>query len=277
MAYDASRGNIVLFSGVRGDGSPPLADTWTFDGCRWTSLTPATSPPGRSFGAMTYDSQHGLIVLFGGGSANSDPGRNDTWTWDGRTWSQHRVTSPPVMAHASLEYDRASAVVVLIGQALAADATVVWTWDGDAWQQRHPANPPPGRSGAAVAYGARGGILFFGGQPGEAGALNDSWVWDGAGWTELHPASSPAGGYARMARDDARTDVVLVEADGTWTWNGSNWTATAGPGSPPFEYFRSIAYEAATHQVLLFGGKSSQTNLATDEIWTWDGTNWSSR
>src|ERR1700716_2429130 len=77
MAYDATTKKTVLFSGIRGDGSPPLADTWTWDGCRWAQAKPATSPPGRSFGALTFDASTGKLVLFGGGAANSDPARND--------------------------------------------------------------------------------------------------------------------------------------------------------------------------------------------------------
>src|SRR5947199_2330878 len=48
------------------------------------------------------------------------------------------------------------------------------------------------------------------------------------------------------------------------------------PGaSPPFEYFRSIAADQAHAKVVVFGGKSMQTNVGTDEVWIWDGTTWS--
>ena len=179
------------------------------------------------------------------------------------------------MADATLEYDRANRLVTLIGQSSRpADATVVWTWNGQTWIQPHPAHPPPGRSGPGVAYGAKSGILYFGGQPGEAGALNDSWAWDGTDWTALHPPTSPLGGYARMAHEDSRNDVILLEADGTWSWDGKTWTRRPG-ASPPFEYFRSIAADQAHAKVVVFGGKSMQTNVGTDEVWIWDGTTWS--
>jgi len=276
MSYDGDTRTVLMFSGVRGDGSPPLADTWNWDGCKWSQEHPASSPAGRSFGAMTYDPGHQVVVLFGGGAANSDPGRNDTWLWNGRDWSQqHPATSPPIMADATLEYDRANRLVTLIGQSLRpADATVTWTWNGQTWSQRHPAHPPPARSGPGVAYGAKSGILYFGGKPGEAGALNDSWAWDGTDWTALHPPTSPLGGYARMAHEDSRNDVILLEADGTWSWDGKTWTRRPG-ASPPFEYFRSIAADQAHAKVVVFGGKSMQTNVGTDEVWIWDGTTWS--
>src|SRR2546430_6822932 len=72
MTYDAATKAVVLFGGTRGDGSPPLDDTWTWDGCRWTQAKPATSPPGRSFGNLASDPSSGKVILFGGGHGNSD-------------------------------------------------------------------------------------------------------------------------------------------------------------------------------------------------------------
>lgn len=274
MTYDAATKTVVLFSGIRGDGSPPLTDTWTWDGCSWTQQTPASSPPGRSFGSLAFDQGSGKVLLFGGGSANSDPARNDTWTWDGSTWQQlNPSTSPPRLGDASMDYDRGNQAVVLRGNTLQGDQPVTWTWDGTNWSERHPATEPPLRFRAALAFGARSGTLLFGGQPGETGALNDTWVWDGSNWKQLHPAVSPSGGAASMVHEEIRHDVIMIEQDGTWAWDGSNWHHVAS--SPPFELYRSIAYDAAHGRVLLFGGKSPQTNVGTDEFLAWDGSGWS--
>jgi hypothetical protein len=271
MTYDAATKTVILFSGIRGDGTSPLTDTWTWDGCRWTKQTPTTSPPGRSFGGLAFDQKSGKVVLFGGGSANSDPARNDTWTWDGSTWQQaHPSTSPPPMAGVLMDHDRTNQVLVLWGKTLQGDQPTTWTWDGMNWIERHPAAEPTLRFGAALAFGARSGVLLFGGQPGEVGGLNDTWVWDGDNWRQLHPATSPTGGAASMVHEDAHHDVLMIEHDGTWIWNGSTWAHRVS--SPPFEWYRSIAYDAAHARVLLFGGKSPQTNLATNEFWTSDGT-----
>src|SRR5712692_5991811 len=51
----------------------------------WRVLNPPCSPPGRWANtfrpAMAYDDWRGVVVLFGGRD------RNDTWTFDGQTWS----------------------------------------------------------------------------------------------------------------------------------------------------------------------------------------------
>ncbi|HSS60156.1 MAG TPA: kelch repeat-containing protein [Candidatus Limnocylindrales bacterium] len=63
-------------------------ETWTWLPGRdssWQILKPPCSPPARWANtfrpAMAYDGWRGVVVLFGGRD------RNDTWTFDGRTWS----------------------------------------------------------------------------------------------------------------------------------------------------------------------------------------------
>lgn len=273
MAYDAATKMVVLFSGIRGDGSPPLADTWTWDGCRWTQVSPATSPPGRSFGALAFDASSGKLVLFGGGSANSDPSRNDTWTWDGSTWRQERpATSPPTLDGALIAADPGNHNLVLFGVGLPDNQPATWTWDGSNWT-KHQSPTPPARGNAGMAFGARSGVLLFGGQPGEAGGLNDTWVWDGNAWSQLHPSTKPEGGAVVMAHEDARQDVLLLDGNATWTWTGSNWSQGHPATTPPFQLFRSIAYDAARDRVVVFGGKAAP-NQPTNDTWTWDGVAW---
>jgi len=133
LAYDGVSGSLLLFSGVRGDGTSQACatwvfdDTWTWDGHRWTQLHPA-SPPGRSFGSLTFDESTRQTVLFGGGAANSDPARTDTWTWDGTTWTERRPPiSPPRQEQASVAYDVARQSVVLLGAFGSSSQT--WTWN----------------------------------------------------------------------------------------------------------------------------------------------------
>ncbi|TMD24791.1 MAG: hypothetical protein E6I99_01345 [Chloroflexi bacterium] len=278
MTYDAGRKTVVLFGGTRGDGGSPLDDTWTWDGCHWTQAKPAASPPGRSFGNLAFDASSGKVILFGGGHANSDPARNDTWSWDGSTWTQeHPRTTPPRLADDGLiAADPTNHQVVLFGTDLQGNQVPsTWTWDGSNWTQHRAPTTPPKRGNAAMAFGAKSGMLLFGGQAGEADTLNDTWVWDGSTWSQLRPSTKPAGGPAIMAHEDSRSDVLMVEQDGTWTWTGSNWTRQHPSAMPPFQLFCSLAYDAVRDRVVLFGGKNLQTNQATSDTWLWDGTTWS--
>jgi hypothetical protein len=75
MAYDAARGQVVLFGGL-GANNNALSDTWVWDGSNWTQKSPANNVPARSNHAMAYDSLHQQIVLFGGANGAQ---LSDTW------------------------------------------------------------------------------------------------------------------------------------------------------------------------------------------------------
>jgi hypothetical protein len=78
MAYDAARGQTVLFGGQSFSGA--YSDTWVWDGGNWTQKTPAHNPGPRFVFAMTYDQAQGQVVLFGGEQAN---GLTTLWIGDG--------------------------------------------------------------------------------------------------------------------------------------------------------------------------------------------------
>src|SRR5262249_55839043 len=52
MAYDAARGQVVLFGGA---GGSLRNDTWTFDSTGWTKRAPAHRPPVRYSLGMADD------------------------------------------------------------------------------------------------------------------------------------------------------------------------------------------------------------------------------
>jgi len=204
-------GKVVLF------GGGGLADTWEWDGSTWTEQKPAQSPPGRN-GAVAA-TLNGKVVLFGGdvGMDESAAQANDTWEWDGSTWTeQSPATSPPAR-----EYAVAATVgntVVLFGGGSGPSGTLqsylgdTWTWDGTTWTEATPASSPSPR--AMASAGALGGVMVVaGGQAymsiadgavfGSDGGLHgktigqivtytDTWTWDGTTWT-LSPATGPSG------------------------------------------------------------------------------------
>jgi hypothetical protein len=98
-----------------------LGDTWSWNGTTWTRLTPATSPPARYAAAMTYDAHTRSVVLYGGASSQISTGSSsnfldDTWTWDGSTWTQrNRLAHPPALVGGGMVYDAAARNAVLAG------------------------------------------------------------------------------------------------------------------------------------------------------------------
>jgi N-acetylneuraminic acid mutarotase len=86
-------GGVVLFGGLDSNNNS-LGDTWTWDGTRWTAQNVA-GPAARWDTAMA--TLNGTVLLFGGANENSGGFLgvfDDTWVWDGTTWTQQNVIGP---------------------------------------------------------------------------------------------------------------------------------------------------------------------------------------
>ncbi len=113
MSYDAARGVTILFGGYDDayDG-----ETWEWDGNSWT-LSATTGPSPRTHSAMAYDAARGVTVLYGGTRTfGSGPVHyDDTWEWDGATWTQVTTTGTGPREGHAMAYDSARAATVLFG------------------------------------------------------------------------------------------------------------------------------------------------------------------
>jgi hypothetical protein len=174
------------------------------------------------------------MVLFGGG-VGSGGSLNDTWTWDGTTWTQQSpVTSPPARYGASMAYDPATGNTVLFGGVGSGSfLNDTWTWDGTTWTEQSPVTSPPARDGASMAYDpSTGDMVLFGGN-GNPGRLGDTWTWDGTTWTQQSPVTSPPARVgASMAYDPSTGNMVLFGGAGNSGFLDDTWTygpITSGP------------------------------------------------
>ncbi len=254
----------------------------------WTELTPPTSPSGRYFHTMAYDSRRNVVVLFGG-AADTSTALGDTWEWNGTNWTQRTpATSPPARYAAGMAYDSNRGVTMLFGGISSPASPAVlndtWEWNGSNWTQRTPATSPPGRGGHAMAFdSARGVAVIFGGVmiSGSMVVANDTWEWNGTNWTQRTPANvPPARQLPAMAYDSARGVAVLfggatasASAFGdTWEWNGTNWIQRTPATAPPAQQAPVMAY-GLQGKVVLVGGLSG-SGAADVATWFWNGTTW---
>ncbi len=116
------------------------------------------------------------LVLFGGQDA-SNTALNDTWTWNGTTWTQaNPSTSPPARGAAAMAENGSNEVVLFGGQSTSGSALGdTWIWNGTTWTQANPSTSPPARYLASMAYDSSAGVdLLFGGA--NTSALGDSWI-----------------------------------------------------------------------------------------------------
>lgn len=178
----ATLGNeLVLFGGVTdapggpfcpaGETSCTLNDTWTFNdnaappgpgavASDYTQLSLSNLPPARVGATMATLGNE--VVLFGGNSGAASSGGdgpylNDTWIFDGTSWTQVPVSSAPPPREYAAMATLGNEIVLFGGETQAAPLLPLnlmndtWIFDGSNWTQLCVSNPPPARGGAAMA------------------------------------------------------------------------------------------------------------------------------
>ena len=315
VAYDSAHAVVVLFGGIICQGSCfPVNDTWIFDGSSWKRQQPAASPPARYYASIAYDEARQVVVLFGGITCGdlACTAVNDTWTWDGTTWTeQHPALAPPPRYGHAMAYDAKHQQVVLFSGCLESCPAMLsdtWTWDGSNWTLQPTLNAPPERAGASMSFDPMRGVtvLFSGGTPASTtitregiSDYNDTWTWDGSNWTQLSPATSPSGRQGAgmvfdIARgltvlfggyDDSEARLVNAFRQDTWLWDGTSWTQQQTATMPERMQNPGLAYDAALQKIVMIGGFIFHIPSAFQDIgagfllyekdtWTLDAGGW---
>src|SRR5437773_273209 len=277
-----SRGFVILIcccgAIVFGSG----ASVGVPDTASWVQLSPASSPPARSYLAITYDPASDKIIMFGGFDGTTY--LNDTWTFDGVTWTEVATnTRPPARAAAQMAYDSVTRKVVLFG---GYDGTNylgdTWLWDGTTsqWTQAAPTHHPRPVTGPMLFPDPNGTVDLFGGFDGHFYQLT-MWQWTGFDWRRLSPATVPyARSSAAVATNPTSDQVVLfggladVNPNNTWTYDGTTWTLQSPCTQPLLVYAASAAFDPNINAVILFGGGSGGVDQNTTWQWFVAGGNW---
>lgn len=114
MCYDAGNNRVLLFGGI----DPQIGGTstmWAYDGTNWSALSVAgTLPPARSRAKMVHDAARGVSILHGGSDPLTGTPMNDTWEFDGSTWTDitNGTTLSPRYGHG-LAFDSTRRQVVM--------------------------------------------------------------------------------------------------------------------------------------------------------------------
>lgn len=176
MAWDNRRGRVILLGGrdrVDEQGTPSLAGMWSWDGSEWTSepLTSEELPPLRSATAIAYDPLSNNVVLYGGCQYDATfaplrVGSDDTWIWDGTSWTQPPLTvRPPPRTGGKLAWNLARQRLEMFGGASTFQTkSDVWEWNGNASEWKRVAIVGPETSGHELVSLPDGtGVAVIGG------------------------------------------------------------------------------------------------------------------
>lgn len=281
---------VLLDTGSYPSYSNYLNETWIFTGTDWTNLSTNTinsSPiPLRANGVMSYDGTN--VMLFGGqGGSSSTGGLNDTWLWNGTTWSQATPTTAPFARwNAEAAYIGSNTVVMFGGCNLLYNILETWAWNGStkAWSQVAVANGagPAARTSHMFAGDTSSKAVLFGGQ-GTNSQFNDTWTYTtAAGWVQLNPATSPSvRSNGNLVYDSVNSIWVLFGGSNeyyydtaTWTFNGTTWTKAVTGGTsatPPGRVGAQMAFDVTSGKTILFGGIGANNSYPLNDTWSFNG------
>ena len=252
---------------------------------KWEERFPEVVPVGRDDHMMTFDSERGLVVMFGGDNAD-----HVTWLWDGTNWFQASPdTQPALKREAALVYDSVRKVSVLFGGydlVLGDVVNVTWEFDGEFWVGKMPPNAPAPRNNHAMAFDAeRELIILFGGD------VNDdlTWSYDGVDWRVANEEDNSPGlrGAHGMVYDSDRQVIILFGGSrgstyyrDTWEWDGVSWEDVSPEivegeeeNYPPAMRAFAMVYDSHRKKTVVFGGRDNDLD-GFDDTWEWDGAAW---
>ena len=260
----------------------------------WTQKEDIGASP-RYGHAMAYEAAHQRVVLFGGagGSGGTSALSNDTWGWDGVSWTQLADMGPPARRNHAMAYDESRHRLVLFGGYTPGYVGDTWEWDGTEWTQVADIGPAA-RMGCALVYDTvRQRVLLFGGENYTLSPPNnyfsDTWEWDGREWTQLADMGPPPRAGHAMVFDSSRECLVLfggywqpgaqsvVWLSDTWEWDeDAGWVKRQDMGSRSMYQPKMVHTEAHT---VLFGYPEVGWGAAggAGQTWEWDDNLWTQR
>jgi len=230
MAYDARRAEVVLFGGYGYD--PESASdafdpgTWAWNGKSWV-LKASLGPPVRYGHAMAYDSDRGVVLLFGGRSPlGQKPLYNDFWSWNGSSWTLIKTSlSPEARSDCGLAYDSIRGKLVLHGGKGADDIRFndLWEYAGGVWT-RIKTSPPDLRQRFKTAFNESKGKVVM---AGEGGHRTWSETWHYGTHRPIVTASSDFDG-------DGKSDIAVYRyPSGEWFFQDGTSFAFGTSGDVP--------------------------------------------
>ncbi|MGH7242507.1 MAG: kelch repeat-containing protein [Phycisphaerales bacterium] len=260
FAFDTNRNVIMLVAGQT-DNNQSYRDAWAWDGSTWTRES--TAGPINGYGiSFDYDRVRKTAIFFGGTTYYGNlPRYNDTWEWNGLTWTKRTpATLPPVRRFAPMVFDVAREAMVLFGGDGANNVFLpdTWTWNGTNWTQL-AVSGPSARRDAAMAYDeARGEIVLFGGF--DTALRGDTWVLPSPLGIIKHPSNTG------VCKNGAAFFQVKAVGVGNLTYQWRRNSEPIDPGINPSALNSTLALygaqpsDEASYDVVVTGDCGSVTS-----------------
>ncbi len=261
-AYFPPTQSVVMFGGSPRDRTNHWSNkTWLYGDGTWTAGPAAPSElTARGGAAMAFDPDINKIVMFGG-AGPAWPPSNETWLFDGTSWTQGPAAPPDLLGRTGAEmvYDPDIQRIVMVGGSGAAPFNDVWLFDGTQWTKGSdpPADMAP-RQFFGMTYDESMHVLVVAGGSG----FSDVWYFDGTSWYAGPRLKAGPKERFRLAYDPQLGGDVFFSGLGPsqaglamWMLRGGEWHRIRHFGDWPEDRVDGgILWNPAQDGLMLFGG-----------------------
>lgn len=275
---------------------------------QWHQVTTATNPGprgGEGGCRMTFEPNLQRCILYGGSDGLGNY-PDDTWAWNGTTWTQLATAGPGGRSGHVMVWENWLGNVVLYGGAQDGWGgpnvfNDTWLFDisTNTWSNANAIGGAPAldlHAGCFVpGIGQFGAGLFLvtcGVRDAFYTDNNETWGYNPQGnrWTLVTAAT------ATGPRDRHRPAMCYMGApnykavlfggydfwqgqanDDTWVFDAFTMTWSIAPvagARPPRRWGASLAYDSVRHVAILTGGADPVTGSMRTDTWEWNGTGW---
>ncbi len=231
--------------------APPAATpTWYNVTSNLSKASGGVTPVVGFGGRMAYDPLLDEVVLFDSCPSVPCELSNQTWTYNGVTWTDLTgtlPTAPSAREGAGLAYDPSFKGVILFGGANSAGTNLndTWLFNGTGWHN----------------------ITAAVGLPTTVVESSVNWAWGAMAWDPGLDTMVVVDGCV----DDGCTDVWGQ----TWFLNVTGWSAAWGPSTlanGTYLAYNSLAYDAADGYLVAYGGYDAYSMTSQNYTYTMNGS-----
>jgi hypothetical protein len=259
----------------------------------WGQALPKTNPGKLEYIAMAYDSDTGLVVLFGGYDSTFNV-RGDTWIYNAsnNTWSNAKPAASPLKRYgAAMTYDSDDKVMILYGGygwgtgSCGGYCSDTWAYNisTNTWSNRNPTGPIYALEYIQMAYDSVNHfVVLFGGVNSSFTSQGKTWLYNYTAntWSNPNPASPPTARYLMNVIWNPINETVMVYGgyggaylDDIWQYTvaTNSWFKFNPANKPAGRYYAQMAWDQRLGKALLYGGYAGASGYQND-TWTFDPT-----
>jgi hypothetical protein len=283
MVYDDATQKVFYTGGVC-TGSSSTEDNLEWDGTNWATVTVNTNA-GRLFGmAMTYDSEHDEVVLFGGADVLNVM-HSSTLVYANKVWLDVSGggDDPAPRSLFSFVTDPVNNAIWMFGGVDDSQTFQdFWKFQNGHWEEIGNGDEPTDCVYPLASYDTDRQKMVL--------VCENSTTWEfdvtNSTWKQATNLKEvpPIRRFGQMAYDQSLKKTVLFGGydtnylNQTWTWDGTAWTQVAKKNPPPSRALASMWYDPALKKTVMYGGigrlSSTDRIIRYSDMWTFDGSNW---